>query len=173
MHYSCYYTALADHTAMKKKGSKSSHTSLEVALRLYQKKGTKLLHFASVCHQKKKALWIHLLSRRQAIISFRGWLKTNREMSLLDVLSQASTNPFSIWTFPLGSCTVSSAVLDSEARQQSGNYVISTQTGCGQSCWASERSPKPIYTALKNWGVNESILFTFNLTIFKYATHEK
>lgn len=37
----------------QKKGSKNSHTSLEVVLRLY-KEGVKLLHLASVCHQMEK-----------------------------------------------------------------------------------------------------------------------
>lgn len=40
VNYSCHYTALADHRVMKKKkGTKNSHTSLEVALRLYKKRG--------------------------------------------------------------------------------------------------------------------------------------
>lgn len=55
VNYCCHYTALADHRVMKKKGTKNSHTSLEVALRLY-KKGAKLLHLASVCHGMEKAL---------------------------------------------------------------------------------------------------------------------
>lgn len=55
VNHSCHYTALADHGVTKEKGSKNSHASLEVALRLY-KKGAKVLHLASVCHQMEKAL---------------------------------------------------------------------------------------------------------------------
>lgn len=148
MNYSCYYAALADHRVMKKKGSKNSHTSLEVALRLYQKKRDKITILCFCLSPKEKSsLNAFALKQTSYHLLQRMTFKMNGEMSLSDVLSQASTNPFSIGTFPLGSCTVSSAVLDSEARQQSGNYVTSTQTVCGQCRWGSERSPKPIYTA--------------------------